>query len=73
MVVSFTGAQSTGKTTLLKAIKLDGRFRKFSFIDEVTRLVKKKYDLSINEEGDDLTQLAILSTHLSRRTGHCRC
>ena len=64
MIVSFTGAQSTGKTTLLKAVKLDERFRKFSFIDEVTRLVKKKYNLSINEEGDDLTQLAILSTHL---------
>jgi len=64
MVISFTGAQSTGKTTLLNELQLDKRFKKFSFIKEVTRLVKKKHKLSINEEGDNMTQLAILSAHL---------
>jgi len=64
MVISFTGAQSTGKTTLLKAIQLDERFHKFNFVPEVTRLVKKRYKLNINEEGDVMTQLAILNAHL---------
>lgn len=65
MIISFTGAQSTGKTTLLKTIKNDERFKDFSFVDEVTRLVKKKYSLEINEAGGDDTQLAILNEHLS--------
>ena len=64
MVISFTGAQSTGKTTLLKAIKQDKRFEDFKFIPEVTRLVKRKYKLDINEKGDGMTQLAILNAHL---------
>jgi nicotinamide riboside kinase len=42
MVISFTGAQSTGKSTLLKAIQLDERFRKFNFVPEITRSLVKK-------------------------------
>ena len=64
MVISFTGAQSTGKSTLLEGCKKDGRFNGYTFQHEVTRWVKKKYDLTINEGGDDLTQLAILAKHL---------
>jgi len=64
MVISFTGAQSTGKSTLLERCKLDEKFRKFDFEPEVTRWVKKTYGLAINEEGDDTTQLSILSRHL---------
>ena len=64
MLISFTGAQCTGKTTLLKAIELDERFCKFNFVPEVTRLVKRRYKLGINEKGDDMTQLAILNAHL---------
>ncbi len=63
MVISFTGAQSTGKSTLLKAIKDDKRFDTFKFVPEVTRVAKKKYKIDINEEGDNLTQLAILNLH----------
>ena len=64
MIVSFTGAQSTGKSTLLEECKKDGRFNGFTFQHEVTRWVKKTYDLTINENGDELTQLAILAKHL---------
>ena len=64
MVISFTGAQSTGKTTLLKKISYQKRFKGFKKVPEVTRLVKKKYGLDINEEGDNITQLAILNAHL---------
>lgn len=64
MVISFTGAQSTGKSTLLKAITVNESFKSFKFIPEVTRLVKKRYKLDINEKGNEMTQLAILNAHL---------
>jgi|688.fasta_scaffold437642_3 thymidylate kinase len=63
MIVSFTGAQSTGKTTLLNACK-EVYSDKFSFVDEVTRLVKRNYNVPINEEGTDITQLFIINTHI---------
>jgi thymidylate kinase len=62
MIISFSGAQSTGKTTLLK--EMQELYPEFEYIPEVTRLVKRIYDLPINEEGGDLTQLAIISQHL---------
>ena len=63
MIVSFTGAQSTGKSTLLEECRRSDKFKSFSFEPEVTRWVKKEYNLSINEEGNELTQLAILNRH----------
>jgi len=63
MVVSFTGAQSTGKTTLLHKCK-EVYSEQFSFVDEVTRLVKRNYNLPINEDGTDITQLFIINTHI---------
>jgi len=65
MIISFTGAQSTGKSTLLTRLTLDERFRDYNFIPEVTRLVKKKYNLKINEECNEETQIAILLQHFS--------
>jgi len=48
MKISFTGAQSTGKTTLLEAVKSNEDFRfKYEFIDEITRRMQKK-GLKIN-------------------------
>ena len=64
MVISFAGAQSTGKSTLLEAVTGNEIFKSYKFIPEVTRLVKKKYKLDINEKGDGMTQLAILNAHL---------
>ncbi len=62
MLISFSGAQSTGKTTLLK--HLQERNKDISFVPEVTRLVKKKYNLPINEAGSDITQLMIMGEHM---------
>jgi nicotinamide riboside kinase len=63
MIISFTGAQSTGKTTLLNLCKqLDGH--NYEYVDEVTRLVKRKYDVPINESGTDVTQLFIINQHI---------
>lgn len=63
MIVSFTGAQSTGKTTLLNRCK-EVYSNEFNFIDEVTRLVKRNYNVPINEDGTDITQLFIVNTHI---------
>jgi nicotinamide riboside kinase len=63
MIISFTGAQSTGKTTLLNACK-EVYADEFSFVDEVTRLVKREYNVPINEEGTDITQLFIINKHI---------
>lgn len=62
MRVSFTGAQSSGKTTLLNKCK--EVYKDYTFVDEVTRLVKRKYGVSINENGGDETQLYILAEHI---------
>jgi len=62
MIVSFSGAQSTGKTTLLN--HLSSWNNDLKFVPEVTRLVKREYNLPINEDGTDVTQMMIMSEHL---------
>jgi nicotinamide riboside kinase len=63
MLVSFTGAQSTGKTTLLNACK-EIYSSDYGFVDEVTRLVRREHNVPINEEGTDITQLFIINKHI---------
>jgi nicotinamide riboside kinase len=64
MKIAFTGAQSTGKTTLLKELKRDPDLSlKYDFRDEITRRMQKK-GLSINEGGSDITQLLIMNSHI---------
>lgn len=64
--VTFTGPQCSGKTTLLKLMKQTrGIMDQFQYIDEVTRLVKREFNVSINEEGaNDITQLLIINKEL---------
>jgi len=64
MIISFTGAQNTGKTTLLNLCRNDRSFENFDFVLEVTRQVKRKHNLNINESGDNITQLCIIHQHL---------
>ena len=64
MKIAFTGAQSTGKTTLLKELKRDNSLAlQYDFRDEITRRMQKK-GLSINEGGSDITQLLIMNSHI---------
>jgi len=64
MIFSFTGAQSTGKTTLLNHLhKCNGDYP-FEFVPEVTRLVMRDYEMPINEQGGDLTQMLIMTEHV---------
>lgn len=65
---TFTGAQSTGKTTLLKKIKSLYPDR-FDYVDEVTRRIKR-FGVPINNEAKDydLTQSLIIGDHLINYT-----
>jgi len=63
MLISFSGVQSSGKTTLLKACK-EIYSDRFEFVDEVTRLVKREFNVPINEEGTGLTQCLITNKHI---------
>ena len=66
MNITFTGPQSSGKTTLLKAMRYGGGiFDKFFYIDEVTRKIRDECNVKINEEGaNDITQLLIINEEL---------
>ena len=64
MIFSFTGAQCTGKTTLLKHLYKENGDYPFVFIPEVTRLIGREYNMPINESGDDLTQMLIMTEHV---------
>ena len=74
MIFSFTGAQCTGKTTLLKHLYKENGDYPFVFIPEVTRLIRREYNMPINESGDDLTQMLIMTEHIRNvfrdRTDH---
>jgi len=63
MLISFTGGQSTGKTTLLQQCK-ELYSDRFDFVDEVTRLVQREHNVPINELGSDMTQLLIINKHI---------
>ncbi len=59
---TFTGAHSTGKTTLLLKLKNDERFKHWKFVEEITRSIAKA-GKRINEDGDDDTQRMIIDSH----------
>ena len=64
MVVNFTGAQGTGKTTMLNMAK--GVFNeKYKYITEVVRDLKKTKNIAINEKGDDNSQIAIFNVYMN--------
>jgi nicotinamide riboside kinase len=60
--IGITGAHSTGKTTLLNALRSEPDFKNFVFRDEVTRKIRS-YGLEINENGSDVTQRLIMKEH----------
>lgn len=64
MIIAFTGSQSSGKSTLLSALQSDPDFKDWAFEAEITRQLKAKYNLNINENGDDVTQIATIYSHL---------
>ncbi|MDB4543228.1 ATP-binding protein [bacterium] len=64
MKIAFTGAQSTGKTTVMNELQAYYPYTPdFKFLSEITRDVAK-LNLKINEDGNDQTQLLIMNKHL---------
>jgi nicotinamide riboside kinase len=59
--ITLVGSSSTGKSTIFELLKT--KLPNYTFISESTRTVKR-YGYPINEEGEEATQLAILSFHL---------
>jgi nicotinamide riboside kinase len=62
MRIAITGAQSTGKSTLLRYLKQDDDLKGFEFIDELTRKIAAK-GININEEGSNMSQIFTVTIH----------
>lgn len=60
MKIAIAGAQSTGKSTLLNALKQE--YSNIQFIEEITRELKAQ-GYKINEGGNDDTQIQIMNLH----------
>lgn len=63
--ISFTGAQGTGKTTVLNALREDPDFKDFEFVTEVVRKFVKELGMKINKEGTVETQKVIFQAYES--------
>jgi len=64
--VGISGAQGTGKSTIIKKLKVDKTIcDKYELVEEITRNVKRK-GLDINNQGKqyNLTQLLIMNGHI---------
>ena len=70
MIITFTGTQSVGKSTLLTALKADENYKDWYFEPEITRSLKEKFKLNINEAGNSITQLCVLNSHLENVLKH---
>lgn len=64
MRIGISGAQSTGKTTLLNALRSEQCFSNYTICNEVTRRVRS-YGVDINEQGNDVTQKLIMQEHIT--------
>lgn len=58
--IAISGAQSTGKSTLLDALKKE--YIDIKFVGEITRELKNQ-GYKINEDGNDDTQVQIMNLH----------
>lgn len=67
MKIAFTGAQGTGKTTLVNTFRASGNWDSFEYFDNITRkLAQQGY--KINKEASDETQLRLVEMHRENLT-----
>ena len=59
MRIALSGAQGTGKTTLINELKNGSFLPHYTFYDEVVRNLVKRTGISINRKADDYSQTAI--------------
>ena len=62
MLISFSGAQSTGKTTLIKHLKKLNPEIDFEY--EIVRSIKKNHGVDISECGTEETQYLVAGVHV---------
>jgi nicotinamide riboside kinase len=65
MKVAISGAHSQGKTTLVKYLQDSHLLNDFTFKTSLTRGLQEA-GFNINEDGDEVTQLTIMTKHLQR-------
>ena len=77
MVISFTGAQSTGKSTLFEKMKPNDRFRRFNYVPEITRNLREKYNrrnqTATTPQIRGIMPLALCLSHIHREGGFLFC
>lgn len=61
--INFTGAQGTGKTSVLKALQQDPEFAEFEFVTEVVRNFVKEKGITINKQGTPETQEVLFEAY----------
>ena len=69
--LGITGPHSSGKTTLLEALRKTPEFQTVDFLPEVTRVIKEQ-GFEINEAGTQDTQVLIMATHMRNLLTHKR-
>lgn len=62
MKIAFTGAQSTGKTTLLNMLREREQFKDYTFYDNITRSIRDE-GYGINKDSCAATQYRIARAH----------
>lgn len=62
-LISFSGPQSSGKSTLLRAMELHYGDN-FVYVPEITRQIREQFKVAINEDGNDFTQSLIINKHI---------
>lgn len=65
MKIAISGAQSTGKTTLINRLQEDPDFKDYKFFVNITREIRNQ-GYPINEQATDTTQELIMREHLRR-------
>ena len=65
MKIAISGAHSQGKTTLVNALQESGLLSGYTFKTSLTRGMQEA-GYNINEDGDEVTQLAIMVKHFQR-------
>ena len=70
MLIAFSGAQSSGQSTLLQACKKLDECKDYTFVDEVTRRIKRNNNTEINNTASDYnyTQTLIIADHTKNAT-----
>jgi nicotinamide riboside kinase len=64
MRIALSGAQCSGKTTLINEMRKHPRFEDYVFFDEVVRMLKKEKGIQVNKNADYSSQILILEKHL---------